>query len=469
MNSNELGTIEAIAAAVRGRQVSAREVVSQQLDRIAGRNEPLNAFVHLDAEGALRAGEALDARIAAGDTPGALAGVPFGVKDLEDCAGMPTSQGSLLHKGEPPVDRDNPHIARARAAGAIPLGKTAAPEFGLHSITTSPAWGVTRNPWDLEKSPGGSSGGSAAAVASGMVPVATASDGGGSTRSPAAFTNLVGLKPTHGLIGRDHPSDLAVTGCVTNTVADTALWLDAVAGPTPGDRTSLPRPATVFREVIETLDVAGLVATWSADFGGLPVEPEVADIAGAAAEKLGAAAKLRWWDGEVRLPNPYWTWVAGVVIEMRAALELDGVWPDKQDLLSERVRKRVALADQYSNVDLARSARARAELEREVATLFESVDVVLTPVSTVVSLPADGPIPPVINGMDATKTGAEAHLMPANMSWMPAISVPAGFSADGFPVGLHIWCRRFRDDVALRLARIAEQTMPWPHLAPAYR
>lgn len=466
---NEPGTVEQIADAVRSRRVSAREVVSRFLDRIAARNEPLNAFIHLDPEGALRAAEALDARLAAGEDPGPLAGVPFGVKELEDCAGMPSSQGSLLHKGEPPVEHDAPQVGRARAAGAIPVGKTAAPEFGLHSITVSPAWGVTRNPWDTSKSPGGSSGGSSAAVSSGMVPVATAGDGGGSTRSPAAFTGLVGLKPTHGLIGRDAPNDLSVTGCLTTTVADTALWLDTAAGPTAQDRTSIPRPATVFREVIETLDVEGLVATWSADFGGLPVEPEVVSVARTAAEKLAGAAKLRWWDGEVRLPNPYWTWVAGVVIEMRAALELDGVWPDKKDLLSERVRMRVGMADQFSNVDLARSARARAELEREVATLFEQVDVVLTPVTTVVSLPAEGPIPPVINGMDATKTGAEAHLMPANMCWMPALSIPAGFSAEGFPVGLQIWCRRFRDDIALRLARIAEQTMPWPRLAPPYR
>src|ERR671916_1912105 len=170
-----------VAEAVRRGERSAVELLDDGLAAVAAIDD-LNAFVHLDPEAARRAAEAVDAAVARGQDPGPLAGVPFGVKDLEDCAGMPTSHGSLLFKGRGPVAADSVHVARLRAAGAVPIGKTAAPEFGTLSFTKTKAWGITRNPWDPERTPGGSSGGSAAAVAAGLVPVATASDGGGANR-----------------------------------------------------------------------------------------------------------------------------------------------------------------------------------------------------------------------------------------------------------------------------------------------
>src|SRR5437016_10024842 len=208
------------AAAVRQGELKASEVLDECLGRIEAATPRLNAFVHLDPEGAARAASAVDSAVAEGRDPGPLAGVPFGVKDLEDCAGMPTSYGSLLFKGRPPVGADSVHVARLRAAGAVPLGKTAAPEFGTTCYTSTKAWGTTRNPWDPEMTPGGSSGGSAAAVASGMVPFCTASDGGGSTRIPASFTGLVGLKASFGRI--PHPpvgtSQTTALGALTTTV-----------------------------------------------------------------------------------------------------------------------------------------------------------------------------------------------------------------------------------------------------------
>jgi aspartyl-tRNA(Asn)/glutamyl-tRNA(Gln) amidotransferase subunit A len=182
-----------IAESVRAGERKAVDVLDECLAAVSAGNEALNAFVHLDEGLAREAAEAVDAAVARGDDPGPFAGVPFGVKDLDDCAGMPTSHGSLLYKGRGPVDADSIHVARLRAAGGVPIGKTAAPEFGTLSFTKTKAWGITRNPWDLSRTPGGSSGGSAAAVAAGLVPVATASDGGGSTRIPAGFSVLVGL------------------------------------------------------------------------------------------------------------------------------------------------------------------------------------------------------------------------------------------------------------------------------------
>src|SRR5947208_10994168 len=193
-----MDTVIDAAEAVRKGERKATEVLDQHAAAITAADDKLNAFVHLDLDRAREAAEQIDARRARGEDPGPLAGVPFGVKDLEDCAGMPTSYGSLLFKCRPPVPEDSVHVGRLRGAGAVPIGKTAAPEFGVTAFTHTKAWGTTRNPWDPTRTPGGSSGGSAAAVAAGLVPFSTASDGGGSTRIPAAFTGLVGLKPSFG-------------------------------------------------------------------------------------------------------------------------------------------------------------------------------------------------------------------------------------------------------------------------------
>ncbi len=266
-----------LAEAVRKGERKATEVLDQHAAAITAADEKLNAFVHLDLDRAREAAEQIDARRARGEDPGLLAGVPFGVKDLEDCAGMPTSYGSLLFKGRPPVAHDSVHVRRLRAAGAVPVGKTATPEFGTVCFTSTRAWGTTANPWNLDRTPGGSSGGSAAAVAAGLVPFCTASDGGGSTRIPASFTGLVGFKASYGRIPHPlaAPSQTTCLGALTTTVADAARHLDVAAGPDDRDRTSLPPPGVVYERAIEELDVAGLRAAWSPDLGFAVVEPEV--------------------------------------------------------------------------------------------------------------------------------------------------------------------------------------------------
>src|SRR5438132_3954387 len=287
-------TVVDVAESVRRGEVKAVDVLAECLAAIEGGNTQLNAFVHVDAGRARTAAEAVDATVARGDDPGALAGVPFGVKDLEDCAGMPTSQGSLLYKGRGPAARDSVHVGRLRAAGAVPVGKTASPEFGVTAFTHTKAWGTTRNPWNLERTPGGSSGGSAAAVASGMVPFCTASDGGGSTRIPAAFSGLLGIKASYGRIAHEAAalSQTSVVGALTTNVADAARHLDVAAGPDDLDRASLPAPTVRYEDAIEWLDVRGLRATWSLDLGFAVVDPEVADLCHAAAHALVDAAGL---------------------------------------------------------------------------------------------------------------------------------------------------------------------------------
>jgi aspartyl-tRNA(Asn)/glutamyl-tRNA(Gln) amidotransferase subunit A len=448
-----------IATAVRSGEVRAVEVLEECLAAIAAGNEQLNAFVHLDEELARRAARAVDDAVASGDDPGPFAGVPIGVKDLEDCAGMPTTHGSLLYKGREPAPEDSVHLARLRAAGAVPVGKTAAPEFGTLNFTKTKAWGVTRNPWHPDRTPGGSSGGSAAAVAAGVVPVGTASDGGGSTRIPASFSGLVGMKPSHGRIPSPGPdgSQTAVHGLLTTTVADSARHLDVVAGPDDRDRLSLPPPTVAYEQAIETLPVEGLRARWSLDLGFVEhVDDEVAEIAAAAAHELAAAAGLVLDEVPVELTDPVRTWLSMGAMDLWFHIE-DGTWPGVADDVTRFVRDSLTATESYPIPKFARAVRRREQLTLDAARIFAEVDVLLTPTTAVPAFSAEGPPP---GGAMATP-----FTMLANLCWNPAISVPAGLTAEGLPVGLQINAARHRDEIPLRLARIWEQTRPWPRHA----
>ena len=460
-------TVVEVADAVRAGEIKASEILDECLAAIDARNGEVNAFVYLDAELARAVAEQVDQAVARGDDPGPLAGVPFGVKDLEDCAGMPTSHGSLLYKGRPPVDTDSVHVGRLRAAGAVPVGKTATPEFGVTAFTHTKAWGTTRNPWDLTRTPGGSSGGSAAAVAAGLVPFSTASDGGGSTRIPAAFTGLVGLKASFGRIPheRSSPSETSCYGALTTTVRDAARHLDVAAGPHNLDRASLPAPGLSYERAIEELDVGGLKALWSPDMGYAVVVPEIEELARAAAESLVDAAGLQRVERPFSPSSPMRTWLSAGAADMWLDLE-EGMWPECADDLTGLVRASLRRTQEWTLPRYARALRHRQQLEEEVADLFADIDVLLTPTTAMAAYAAEGPLPMEINGKDARHSGPVPFTMLANLCWNPAISVPAGVTHEGLPVGLQITVRRHADDVALRLARIFEQTRPWPRLAP---
>ena len=460
-------TVIETADAVRRGDLKAVEVLDECLAAIDKHNPDLNAFVHLDPALARAAAEAVDAKIAKGQDPGLLAGVPFGVKDLEDCAGMPTSQGSLLFKGRPPVGRDSVHVARLRQAGAVPVGKTAAPEFGAVAFTSTPAWGTTRNPWDLARTPGGSSGGSAAAVASGMTPFCTASDGGGSTRIPAAFTGLVGFKASFGRIPTPGaaPSQTTSVGALVTTVADAARHLDVAKGPDDRDRLSLPPTTTVFERAIEHLDVTGLKACWSVDLGFATVDPEVAELAQAAAIELAQAAGLTLVERPIHFTDPVKVWLTGGGLDVWTDIEPD-MWPARADEFDRPVRRTLEITQDWTLRRFARSYERRQLLAEEVAAIFDDVDVVLTPSTAIPAFAAEGPMPNVINGEKVNPAMGVPFTMVGNLCWNPAASLPAGHNSEGLPVGVQVMGRRHADDVVLRLARIYEQTRPWPRLAP---
>lgn len=467
--------VEAAAAIKRGDYTSS-DLLERCITELDARNDELNAFVHLDLDRARAMASAVDEAVARGDDPGPFGGVPFGVKDLEDCAGMPTSHGSLLYKGGPPAAADSIHFARLRAAGAIPIGKTAAPEFGTLQFTRTKAWGTTRNPWNPARTPGGSSGGSAAAVAAGIVPIATSSDGGGSTRTPAGFSGLVGMKPSFGRIPDPmaDPSQTAVYGVEATTVADSARHLDVVSGPDDRDRMSLPAPGISFEDAIETLDVSGLRIGWSADMGFAVVDAEVVDLTHAAATALAKAVGTELIDYAVKLTDPIRTWLSAGGLSLWLGIREDEHYPGRLDELTPYVRSGLEATYDKPMRSMVGALRRRVQLEADVASMYHDIDVLLTPMTAIPAFAAEGPPPMIIAGEDMRERFGPAagamnvpFAMVANLCWNPAVSVPAGVHSEGLPIGLQIMARRHRDDIVLRLARLLEETQPWPRHAPA--
>jgi aspartyl-tRNA(Asn)/glutamyl-tRNA(Gln) amidotransferase subunit A len=443
-----MGSVIEIAEAVRSGRITALSVLEKHIARIEQANPRLNAFAYLDFETALDTAKSIDRRVADGEDPGLLAGVPLAVKDMEDCAGMPTRNGTLLVEDDTPKQNDSIQVARLRAAGAVPVGKTTTAEYGMDSATNTRACGVTRNPWNLDLT--------------GVVPLGTGTDAGGSIRQPAAYTGIVGLKPSHARIPKEGGfANWSTRGALTRDVLSTARFLDVAAGPDDRDRQSLPAFTGSFEQVADKLDVSGLRAVYSPDIGFAIVESEVESIARAAAEKLISTARLNEVRMPVRLTNIYDAWGGIMLGPLHEQWTKAGIWPAKAELMSDQVRMMMHRIEEYGEIDYASSWESIYQLERDMAGLFRSTDILLTPATACRPHGADSTIPTELNGHDITSIGVEPFGVFANACWNPAISLPAGMTEDGLPVGLQITCRRHRDDVALRLARMFEQVQPW--------
>ncbi|MFN3002817.1 amidase [Mycolicibacterium wolinskyi] len=446
-------TVVDTAALVRSGELAAVTVVQEALRRIGSVDGVLGAFVHVDAERALDRARAVDEMVARGADPGPLAGVPLGVKELHPVQGWPYAMGSTLY-----ADRIADHtctlVTRAVEAGAVPLGLTASPEFGRASFTASALHGVTRNPWNPELTPGGSSGGSAAAVAAGMVPIATGTDGAGSLRIPASYCGLVGFKGTYGLVPRG-PRHRGVAdndhyGALTRTVRDTARFLDSVCGVDPYDRASLPAPAR-FQDNLDA-DLRGLRVAFTTDLGNAPCDPHVAEAVQTAAEKFIAATGAQRAAAELRIDER-----CGAAFRTLSAPD---VYAQLRDLsagatVHPTLRGYLDAAAGLDADALADAHEARALLVATVAEAFERFDLLLTPATQVPAFAAQGPMPTEIAGQPVNHWGALAVTFPFNLTGQPAVSVPAG-RVGGAPVGLQIVGRRHADLLVLAAAAAME-------------
>ncbi|WP_336209147.1 amidase [Nonomuraea sp. LPB2021202275-12-8] len=448
-------TAAELAHLIGTRQVSAVEVLQAHLDRIERVNPRVNAIVTLAAEQAMDAAKAADDATvtgtvaATGQAPGPLHGVPVAHKDLTDTAGIRTTYGSPLFSGNIP-EKDDVIVQRLKQAGAISVGKTNTPEFGTGSHTVNEVFGVTRNPYDLSKSAGGSSGGAAAALACGMVPLADGSDMGGSLRNPASFCNVVGLRPTPGRV--PSPSEtaawytLSVQGPMARTVEDLTLMMSVVSGFDPRSPYSIKEDFAADPEE----GVAGLRVAWSPDLGGLPVDADTAAVTATAPgvfERLGARVErvdLDLAEAEDAF-RTYRAWFYALSFGELEGLGANTAWNVEQG------RK-------VTGADLARAEQARSRLYQRMAAFFDTYDVLIAPVSQVPPFPVEHPYVSEINGVR----------LPDYLAWMrsaywvsvlhaPAASVPAGFTPSGLPVGVQIIGRPFADARVLRVAGAFER------------
>jgi aspartyl-tRNA(Asn)/glutamyl-tRNA(Gln) amidotransferase subunit A len=455
-----------LVSLITRKEISPLEVMRETLDRIDSINPDLNAFVALRQEEALKEAKVKTEKIAAGENIGPLAGLPLGVKDLEDAAGMVTSHGSIPFKDNMAFG-DSIQVSRLKVAGAIVVGKTNVPEFGFTGFTKNRLHGVTRNPFNLERTPGGSSGGAAAAIAGRLVPLCTGSDAGGSIRIPASYSGCFGLKPSFGRIPVGPSpfvsySSMIVVGPLTRCVKDAALYMDCTKGCHPADPHSLPAPARSFVACIDALP-ARLNIAFSPNLGYAVVQKEVltcVEKAVHAFEEMGHRVEL--WPGS--LPDTGDVWSAMVATDIYAQLS------KVQEREREQIgRTLLAVVEQTRHMTVAKLTNIqelRAKLNSDLEKLFDEFDLLLTPTMPTEAFAAGGPPPSEIDGQPIPLLGAVAFTYPFNFSGHPAATVPAGLTPNKLPVGLQIIAPRHRDDLVLQSAHAFEKARPWEHQWP---
>ena len=437
-----------LLARYRSRELSPVEVLRVVLDRIDRHNGTVNAWCHVDAEGALRSARESEARWVAGAPAGMLDGVPVGIKDNLLVAGMPARFGSKLVSAEP-SPHEAPAVARLREQGAIVIGKTAMPEFGWKAVGDSPLTGITRNPWDTRKTPGGSSSGAVAAAILGMGAIHLGTDGGGSIRIPASFSGCYGLKPTRARVPAWPASPLgtlAHVGPLTRSVADAALALTIIAAPDQRDVYAWTSPAPDFRAGLDD-GVRGMRVAYSPRLGyAKRVDPEVETALTAAVrmfEQLGAhpiaAWDTLWWSSAATILQPFGERV--------------------RELTDPGMIAGAALGRKMTAIDYVRAQLERAKLHNVLASFFQRYDLLLTPTMPLAAFEVGHLMPPA-GGWGEAWTDWAPFSYPFNLTQQPASSIPCGMTRDGLPIGLQIVGALGADALVLRASRAFETARP---------
>jgi len=423
-----------MAEAIRNREISCIDVVETILERIERINSQINAYCTVLTNEARKAAEEADKAVKQGKRLGPLHGVPFSIKDLVFTKGIRTTFGSKIFEHFIPKE-DAICVQRLKAAGAIILGKTNTCEFGYKGVTDNLLFGITRNPWNLNLTSGGSSGGAGAAVAAGLGPLAVGSDGGGSIRIPSSFCGIFGFKPSFGRIPR-YPvlhgwETLSHYGPLTRTVKDAALMLDVMAGSHHADRLSLPNEEVSYSKSIESKPKKPKVA-WSIDLGYAVVDPQVCTIV----EKAVKVFESLGWTLQEAHPNfgdPESIFTTMILAETAAALtDAMGEWGDKIDPPLARL---VEYGKDVSAIDYVKATFQRKELWEKVYKFFKKYDLLLTPTLAVPAFPIEeGMGPRIIDGKGVSILGWMAFTFPFNLTGQPAASVPCGWTKEGLPV-----------------------------------
>ena len=448
-----------IAALIAGGHLSARELMQATLERIAQVNPQVNAIVSLrDAEDLLAEADAADR----GPRKGALHGLPVAIKDLADVRGLPTSMGSPAFAGQI-AQADDLMVARMRAAGAIIIGKTNTPEFGLGSHTFNPVFGPTRNPYDLSRSAGGSSGGAAVALATGMLCIADGSDMMGSLRNPAGWANVYGFRPSWGRVPADPEGDmflhqLSTSGPMARSVRDIALLLDVQSGPDP--RLPLAMAAERFSDRLDA-DMRGRRIGWLGDWGGaLPMEPGVMETCHAA---MAGFADLGCVVEDVAPPfDAELTWESWIALRswaVAAGLGPLADQPTTRDALKPEALWEIERGRSLSAMAVQRASEIRSDWFRAAAGLFARFDALVLPTAQVWPFPVEWRWPQEVAGvqMDTYHRWMQV-VVPVSLIGLPCLAVPAGFGEAGLPMGLQVFGRRGNDAGILQLGQAWQRT-----------
>jgi amidase len=451
-----------LARLLRAKELSARDVVGAHLTQIERVNPAVNAIVTLVAEQAMERARLADEDLARGRSVGPLHGLPIAHKDLQPTSGIRTTFGSPIYKDFVPSE-DSLLVDRLRRAGAIVVGKTNTPEFGAGSQTFNPVFGSTLNPYDHTRTCGGSSGGAAVALATGMLPIADGSDMGGSLRNPASFCNVVGLRPSPGRVPV-WPTDtawstLSVDGPMARTVADVALILSAIAGPDPRSPIALDEPGSRFAAPLDR-DLTGIRVAWWRDLGGLPVDRRVRDAVNARRsvfESLGCI---------VEEAEPDFTDADAVFKTVRALAFLTGVAPrvaGRRELVKDTILWEIDRGERLTPAEIAWADTKRSELYHRMRRFMARYDFFVLPTVQVPPFDIAQPYPTEIDGV-AMKTYIDWMKSCYYISILgnPAISVPCGFTTgEGLPIGLQIVGRHRDDWGLLQIANAFETARPW--------
>ena len=444
------------------RKVSSVELTELYLRRIEQLNPILNAYLTVTGDEALAAARAADGMIESGTRGMPLLGIPISVKDLEATRGIRSTMGSLAFRDTVP-NIDSVVWERVKASGAALLGKTNTPEFGLQGTTENRLGEPSRNPWNPERTPGGSSGGAGAAVAAGMCAIATGTDGGGSIRNPSSFCGLYGIKPTLGRVpragglGRPSPNLTSQSGPMARTVRDAAVLLQALAGHDPRDPASMRETPPDFEAALDA-GVSGLRIAWSSNMGYAVIDPEVVEVTSRAArvfEELGCVVD----EPEFGLDDPVPAFLN--IFYIGNYVSYGHLLDECPELLTDNTLFCLEHARNVTGADYAGSIRAVDQMRARVDDLMESYDLLLTPTLAVPAFPVGEP-PSRIGGVDVPARGGFSPMTrPFNLTGQPAASIPCGFSAEGLPIGLQIVGRRGDEATVLRASAAFEQARPW--------
>jgi Asp-tRNA(Asn)/Glu-tRNA(Gln) amidotransferase A subunit family amidase len=459
-----------LSTAIRNREISPVAVIDDTLERIDALDRNMNSVVVVLRDEALEAAKAAEASLNTGAELGPLHGVPFTVKEATWVCGTPTTNGSLALSGFTPPENAI-LVRRLRDAGAILVGKTNNPEFCYEGSTGNQVYGLTRNPWDLSRTPGGSSGGAAASVSAGLTPIAMGGDAGGSIRIPGAFCGVPGFKPTFGLIpqGPGFPSwkTLLTHGPLARTVQDLALCLQAVAGPDPTDDLSLPRLGIDYVDRLETVEPNGRRVAYSVDLGFAPVEPAVKQCFLGAVERLRKAG----WQLEASHPETEDPSAIYSVICYCEQYACEGhLLEQSRDKIADHIVEMIEAGQDLSGAEYVQAQHERAGYTRLWSEFFEHFDLLLTPTMPMVAFSAGMRDPQILMGQELEYPEASycALCLPPNLTKQPALTMPCGLdSRDGLPVGLQVIGPWAHDEAVLAAGRDIERLLgPTPNPTP---